>query len=115
MACHVVLFALQVIVVDEIGGTKEVNAVKTIAQRGVVMVATAHGVSLANLIKNPDLNSLVGGVCQVTIGDAAARGYAQKPMWVLKFCSALKFCSSLRVWHSFANCKEHSMYHAILD
>lgn len=60
--------------VDEIGGSKEVNAVKTIAQRGVVMMATAHGVSLENLIKNPDLNTLVGGVCQVTIGDAAAKG-----------------------------------------
>lgn len=57
---------------DEVGGVQEVNAVKTIAQRGVMMVATAHGVSLASLLKNPDLNGLVGGVCQVTIADAAA-------------------------------------------
>lgn len=61
--------------IDEIGGVEEVKAVKSIAQRGVVMVATAHGISLANLIKNPDLNGLVGGVCQVTVGDATAKGY----------------------------------------
>lgn len=67
----------QVIVIDEIGGTDEVKAVKTIAQRGVVLVATAHGVSLTNLIQNPDLNGLVGGVCQVTVGDAAAKGYVR--------------------------------------
>lgn len=43
------------------------------------MVATAHGVSLANLVRNPDLNALVGGVCQVTISDGAAadKGYVQ--------------------------------------
>ena len=65
------------IVIDEIGGTDEVKAVKTIAQRGVALVATAHGVSLANLTQNPDLNGLVGGVCQVIVGDAAAKGYVQ--------------------------------------
>lgn len=60
--------------IDEIGGMEEVKTVKSAAQRGVILVATAHGVSLTNLICNPDLNGLVGGLCQVTIGDAAAKG-----------------------------------------
>ena len=60
------------IVVDEVGGLEEVKTVKTIAQRGVITVSTAHGVSLANLMQNPELNGLVGGICQVTMGDATA-------------------------------------------
>ncbi len=61
------------IVVDEIGSSEEVRAVKSIAQRGVMLVGTAHGVSLSSLISNPELNTLVGGVHQVVIGDKLAR------------------------------------------
>ena len=62
-----------VVVVDEIGSSEEVRAVKSIAQRGVMLVGTAHGVSLSSLISNPELNTLVGGVHQVVIGDKLAR------------------------------------------
>ena len=64
---------MQVVVVDEIGTAKEVVAVRSIAQRGVVMVGTAHGTTLSSLLKNPELNRLVGGVETVTVGDEAAR------------------------------------------
>lgn len=62
-----------VIVVDEIGSADEVRAVKSIAQRGVMLVGTAHGVSLSSLIGNPELNALVGGVHQVVVGDMQAK------------------------------------------
>ena len=61
------------LIIDEIGSAQEVRAVKSIAQRGVVIVATAHGVRLDSLLKNPELNSLLGGLHQVILGDAAAR------------------------------------------
>ncbi|GAB4817301.1 hypothetical protein N2152v2_004347 [Parachlorella kessleri] len=63
----------QAIIIDEIGSSKEAAAAKSIGQRGVVMVGTAHGVSLESLLKNPELNSLVGGVHQVVLGDEEAR------------------------------------------
>ena len=59
--------------VDEIGSSTEVRAVKSIAQCGVMLVGTARGVSLSSLISNPELNTLVGGVHQVVIGDKLAR------------------------------------------
>jgi stage III sporulation protein SpoIIIAA len=62
----------QVIVIDEIGTAKEATAAKTISQRGVVLVGTAHGFSLESLLKNPDLNGLVGGVHPVVVGDRMA-------------------------------------------
>ncbi|KAL6062201.1 PFAM ATPase associated with various cellular activities (AAA), variant 2 [Balamuthia mandrillaris] len=62
----------QVIVVDEIGTAPEVNSARTIAQRGVSVVATAHGIDLGSLLKNPTLVSLVGGVHPVILGDKAA-------------------------------------------
>lgn len=63
----------QVIVIDEIGTKEEVNAARTLAQRGVSMIATAHGISLNSLMKNPDLLPLLGGIQPVILGDAAAR------------------------------------------
>ena len=63
----------QVLVVDEIGTTKEVATVRSISQRGVIMVGTAHGTSLSSLLKNPEMNALVGGVHAVVQGDQAAR------------------------------------------
>eukprot|EP01126_Amoeba_proteus_P061380 TRINITY_DN8238_c0_g4_i2.p1 TRINITY_DN8238_c0_g4~~TRINITY_DN8238_c0_g4_i2.p1 ORF type:complete len:176 (-),score=39.89 TRINITY_DN8238_c0_g4_i2:146-673(-) len=62
----------QIIVVDEIGTHKEVQAVQTICQRGVGIVGTAHGLSIHSLLSNPELNSLVGGVRSVILGDKAA-------------------------------------------
>ncbi len=63
----------EVIVIDEIGTELEAQAARTIAERGVVLVATAHGNALANLIKNPTLSDLVGGIQSVTLGDEEAR------------------------------------------
>jgi stage III sporulation protein AA len=63
----------EVIVIDEIGTEQDANAARTIAERGVQLVATAHGNSLDNLIMNPTLSDLVGGVQAVTLGDIEAR------------------------------------------
>lgn len=63
----------EVVVVDEIGTELEAQAARTIAERGVMLVATAHGNTLENLIKNPTLSDLVGGIASVTIGDDEAR------------------------------------------
>ncbi len=63
----------QVIVVDEIGTEAEAQAARTIAERGVMLIATAHGNSLENLIKNPVLSDLVGGIASVTLGDDEAK------------------------------------------
>lgn len=52
----------QVIVIDEIGTKLEAMAASTIAQRGIQLVATAHGVTIENLVMNPALEMLVGGV-----------------------------------------------------
>ena len=63
----------EVIVIDEIGTEPEANAARTIAERGVQLVATAHGNTLENLIRNPTLSDLVGGIQSVTLGDIEAR------------------------------------------
>ena len=63
----------EVIVIDEIGSEQEAQAARTIAERGVQLVATAHGNALANLVRNPTLSDLVGGVQAVTLGDDEAR------------------------------------------
>lgn len=63
----------EVIIVDEIGTEEEALAARTIAERGVMLIATAHGNKLENLIKNPTLSDLVGGVSSVTLGDEEAR------------------------------------------
>jgi stage III sporulation protein SpoIIIAA len=75
---HVMIEAVEnhmpeVIVIDEIGTELEAQAARTIAERGVMLVATAHGNELANLIKNPTLSDLVGGIQSVTLGDEEAR------------------------------------------
>jgi stage III sporulation protein SpoIIIAA len=63
----------EVIVIDEIGTELEAMAARTIAERGVQLVGTAHGNQLENLIKNPTLSDLVGGIQAVTLGDEEAR------------------------------------------
>ncbi|XP_047173708.1 protein SEEDLING PLASTID DEVELOPMENT 1-like [Vigna umbellata] len=62
----------QVIVIDEIGTKHEAMAASTIAQRGIQLVATAHGITIENLIMNPSLEMLVGGIQSVTLGDEEA-------------------------------------------
>ena len=63
----------EVIIVDEIGTEEEAQAARTIAERGVMLIATAHGNTLENLIKNPTLSDLVGSVQSVTLGDDEAK------------------------------------------
>ncbi len=63
----------EVIIIDEIGTELEALAARTIAERGVQLVGTAHGNQIENLIKNPTLADLVGGIQAVTLGDDEAR------------------------------------------
>lgn len=63
----------EVIVIDEIGTEAEAIASRTIAERGVQLVATAHGQTLDNLLINPTLSDLVGGIQPVTLSDEEAR------------------------------------------
>ncbi|MGN6673831.1 MAG: AAA family ATPase, partial [Thermomicrobiales bacterium] len=63
----------EVIVIDEIGTERETFAARTIAERGVQLVGTAHGNSLENLMMNPTLSDLVGGIHAVTLSDDEAK------------------------------------------
>ena len=63
----------EVIVIDEIGTELEAQAARTIAARGVQLIGTAHGNNLDNLMLNPTLTDLIGGIQTVTLGDEEAR------------------------------------------
>mmetsp|Transcript_11397 Transcript_11397/g.13509 ORF Transcript_11397/g.13509 Transcript_11397/m.13509 type:complete len:544 (+) Transcript_11397:114-1745(+) len=63
----------QIVIVDEIGTEQEALACRSIAERGVILIGTAHGQLLENLIANPSLSDLLGGVHTVTLGDEEAR------------------------------------------
>jgi len=63
----------EVIVIDEIGTELEAQAARTIAERGVQLVGTAHGNALENLMMNPTLADLIGGIQTVTLGDEEAK------------------------------------------
>ena len=63
----------EVIVIDEIGTELEAHAARTIAERGVQLIGTAHGNNLDNLMLNPTLSDLIGGIQTVTLGDDEAR------------------------------------------
>jgi len=63
----------EVIIIDEIGTELEAQAARTIAERGVQLVGTAHGNTLENLIMNPTLSDLIGGIQSVTLGDEEAK------------------------------------------
>ncbi|KAA8539259.1 hypothetical protein F0562_025951 [Nyssa sinensis] len=63
----------ETIIIDEIGTELEALAASTIAQRGVQLIGTAHGMTIDNIIKNPSLQILVGGIESVTLGDEEAR------------------------------------------
>ena len=63
----------EVIVIDEIGTGLEATAARTIAERGVQLIGTAHGNTLHNLMQNPTLSDLIGGIESVTLGDEEAR------------------------------------------
>ena len=63
----------EVIIIDEIGRELEAAAARTIAERGVQLIGTAHGITLENLLMNPTLSDLVGGIDSVTLSDEEAR------------------------------------------
>jgi stage III sporulation protein SpoIIIAA len=63
----------EAIIIDEIGTELEAVAARTIAERGVQLVGTAHGNTMENLILNPTLSDLIGGIHTVTLGDEEAR------------------------------------------
>jgi stage III sporulation protein SpoIIIAA len=63
----------EVIVIDEIGTELEAGAARTIAERGVQLIGTAHGNTLENLMLNPTLSDLIGGIQSVTLSDEEAR------------------------------------------
>jgi stage III sporulation protein AA len=63
----------EIIIIDEIGTELEAAAARTIAERGVQLVGTAHGNTLENLIKNPVITDLIGGIQYVTLGDEEAK------------------------------------------
>ncbi|MFA5113828.1 MAG: R3H domain-containing nucleic acid-binding protein [Candidatus Margulisiibacteriota bacterium] len=63
----------EVIIVDEIGTEAEALACRTIAERGVQLIGTAHGILLDNIISNPTLSDLVGGIQSVILGDEEAK------------------------------------------
>ena len=63
----------EVIIIDEIGTELEAQAARTIAERGVQLVGTAHGNTLDNLMMNPTLSDLIGGIQTVTLSDEEAR------------------------------------------
>ena len=63
----------EVIIIDEIGRELEAIAARTIAERGVQLIGTAHGITLENLLMNPTLSDLVGGIDSVTLSDEEAR------------------------------------------
>lgn len=62
-----------VIVIDEIGTEDESLAARSISQRGVQLIATAHGNCLENVMKNPSLSDLIGGISSVTLGDQESK------------------------------------------
>lgn len=62
-----------VILVDEISTYQDAKTCQTISERGVRLIATAHGQTFENIVKNPALNPLIGGIATVTLGDKAAR------------------------------------------
>ncbi len=63
----------EVVVIDEIGTAEEAEAARTIAERGVQLIGTAHGTTLSNLMQNPTLSDLIGGIESVTLSDEEAR------------------------------------------
>ncbi|XP_020097424.1 uncharacterized protein ycf45-like isoform X1 [Ananas comosus] len=86
----------QVIVIDEIGTKLEAMTASTIAQRGIQLVATAHGVTIESLVMNPSLEMLVGGIQSVTLGDEeASRRGVQKTVLERKGPSTFTCCAEI--------------------
>ncbi|KAM0870228.1 hypothetical protein ACQ4PT_040149 [Festuca glaucescens] len=90
----------EVVIVDEIGTEAEAQACRSIAERGVMLIGTAHGERLANIIKNPVLSDLIGGVETVTLGDEEARARrTQKSILERKAPPTFPFLIEMRERH----------------
>ncbi len=93
----------EVIIIDEIGREAEANAARTIAERGVVLIATAHGNTLDNLLQNPTLSDLVGGVEVVTLSDEEAkRRGTQKAVLERKAPPTFDILIEIQSWYTLA-------------
>ncbi|XP_009631324.1 uncharacterized protein ycf45 isoform X2 [Nicotiana tomentosiformis] len=92
----------EVIIIDEIGTEAEVHACRTIAERGVMLIGTAHGEQLENIIKNPTLCDLIGGVVTVILSDQEARiRNCSKSVLERKAPSPFPFLIEIRERHSW--------------
>ncbi len=91
----------EVIVIDEIGTELEALAARTIAERGVQLVGTAHGNQLANLIKNPTLSDLIGGIQSVTLGDEEMRRRGLPQKSILERKAQPTFDIAVEMWESY--------------
>jgi stage III sporulation protein SpoIIIAA len=99
----------EVIVIDEIGTELEASAARTIAERGVQLVGTAHGNELENLMQNPTLSDLVGGIQSVTLGDDEARRRGtQKSILERKAPPTFEVIVEIQDWHRVAIHKDVS-------
>ena len=99
----------QTIIVDEIGTELEVLAARIIAEKGVQLVGTTHGNCLENLVRNPSLSDLIGGIHYVTLSDEEAkRRGTQKSILERKACPAFEVIieiSNLKSWIIHENVK----------
>lgn len=97
----------EVIIVDEIGTEAEAAAARTIAERGVQLIGTAHGVILENILKNPTLSDLVGGIQTVILGDEEARRrHSQKAVLERKAPPTFDIAIEIREKDKFAIYKD---------
>jgi hypothetical protein len=93
----------EVIVIDEIGRELEAVAARTIAERGVQLVGTAHGNTLDNLMQNPTLCDLIGGIQAVTLSDEEARRRGtQKTVLERKAPPTFDVVVEIQDWHRLA-------------
>ncbi len=93
----------EVIVIDEIGRELEAVAARTIAERGVQLVGTAHGNTLENLMQNPTLCDLIGGIQAVTLSDEEARRRGtQKTVLERKAPPTFDVVVEIQDWHRLA-------------
>lgn len=89
--------APDVIVVDEISTREEAAACQTVAERGVQLIATAHGHTLADIVHNTALNIVVGGVVSVTLADTTAKGRGSARKTILERRTKPPFLSIVEI------------------
>jgi stage III sporulation protein SpoIIIAA len=103
----------EVIIIDEMGTELEAVAARTIAERGVQLIATAHGNTLENLVFNPTLSDLVGGVQSVILGDEEAkRRKTRKAILERKASPAFDIVVEMHDWNRVA---VHTNVAAVVD